>query len=538
MSKSLLFHNFLFITLEPLLSCRDYISLARCNRYFWKQSNTKHVIFKKFKKQVIRYLQSYETPKFKIPDFIKTCLNHRVVLSGSFALCVFNGETYNNDIDFFYYSNDNIKIPLENSGSYNVNSYYGTIPYYIKNIAHYNIKDNLMENDNNNLPYLQFIQIKPDQYLENESNNINININNINNIMDYDNWKEINEENSDEKENKISTIDFNIKKEIDDINHILPNIILNNFDLDFCKFIFDFQYLEVFNIDSLIYKKSDFKPSSTLFKSLKNIDSNFLRKSIERINKYTERGFTIPNQDFIKRMYSIQQAFLIVERNHEDQERDKKRKKQKLEQEEKELKEKEENKRKSIQIAMIKYLYEEDESLSDDDDAKESELEIKTKTKNKTFTNFYDDNFSCNNVLTSNLTSNLIPNLIPLSPPRIPRPQKKNYTHQKRKEHILWKKNNNLGVFYRVCYENRELLNSWIPPRSWYIIFCLLGKNNFLSECFDINLIPFEWVSSIESKVKRYYEGTLPHYRFTDRGFEKYFWKYVYSTWPEHQRSF
>ena len=300
MASGLVFHTFLFQLLEPFISCKDYISLARSNRYHWNHCKTKQVIFKKFKKEVIKRLEKYETQTFKIPEFIEKCQSDHIILTGSFALCVFNGEQYNQDIDFFYNTKNVIDLQMEKDVNSSINNgLYGTMPCYIKNISQFFC--------NSDLPRFQFIQVEFNKTLY------------VKRLYDRFFFNNLDEKKNDEYQ----------KKEQNEELRNISGVVMNSFDLDFCKFVFDFKCLEVFDINSLLYKTSIFRISNECL-SNDVYAPQILQKAVERIEKYTQRGFNILNQDLIKevtsgkkhpdslKQYCINQKIKRNKRKHKD----------------------------------------------------------------------------------------------------------------------------------------------------------------------------------------------------------------------------
>lgn len=265
--------NFHFDCLEPFLSCRDWVALSWCCKFFHSECNLKRTLLKKFKKQMMHVLNREDQLIIKL--LLEDLKKHNGVISGGCALSVFCGdhiitkadEKSYGDIDIFYQSSDarpfdfsstvfsNLATTEHTTNTYSQYHFMNTSTKFIHHI--HNVKTT------NNSTCLQFINTCPDYEVT-------------------------------------STHRF-IRSQRD---HVI-GILFDTFDMEFCKIAFAPDCLEIFNLPSVVYRTSQFKTKDRLDELTKTnwrdvtiIDFQI----IPRIQKYIRRGFTISNYDYVDQL--------------------------------------------------------------------------------------------------------------------------------------------------------------------------------------------------------------------------------------------
>jgi len=219
--------------LEPFLTPIEWYSLSLTDTYFNNICNTKKTLFEKFKKQVLEQ------------NHIETILNalNQVngVISGSFALCMFTGDSWFNDIDIFYDNDDVPLLELEGfERRWNTpGDEYRSVSPHIDHIAEYESKDNL---------HVQFIS----------AGNRN-------------------------------TCEF---------CETIEDIIFLHFDLDFCKIFFTSSYLKICNPRSILDRKSCLHFQDKIRYLVPYDKTGYFSKLASRIQKYRDRGFHVDKDGF------------------------------------------------------------------------------------------------------------------------------------------------------------------------------------------------------------------------------------------------
>jgi len=269
-------YDFYFDCLQPFLSCRDWVSLSWCCKYFHKECDLKRTFYRKFKEELTSIFYNEDDT---VANFIWNGLSqYNGVISGGYALSVFYWDTNFNDIDIFYESDDMTAFDLTSDTLQNkiTTVHQDTTHYYYKDMDFISHVKSTKSNTSNIV--WQFIHVNDKYELKND---------NINLLTTQDHVK---------------------------------NVIFETFDLDFCKIVFTPKYVEVADIKSLVYKTSFIKFKDTSDElTIDNWDTfeGVLPKVLSRVEKYVNNGFHIPNASYVYTLDKLKQVLRIIHWTYE-----------------------------------------------------------------------------------------------------------------------------------------------------------------------------------------------------------------------------
>lgn len=277
--RSNVWMNFHFDCLNPFLSCRDWVALSWCCKYFYQECNLKQTLPRKFRNDLLRVILQKEHPQW-VDQVWKGLKEYNGILSGGAMVSVFCQCPEYGDVDIFYQSDApdpfglNTPSPLFQS----VNSQIQADYYEIQHISAGNfIKDSINIQTSQTLVTWQFINTNKNFSLPETSRHICI---------------------------------------MSPRDHVV-GIIDSTFDLEFCKIAYHPNQLKICNLSSIIYQQSKMTFSHKLddltvsnWKSVPIIDP----KVEHRAEKYIHRGFCITNYEDLLSVIRIQNVLECVEK--------------------------------------------------------------------------------------------------------------------------------------------------------------------------------------------------------------------------------
>jgi hypothetical protein len=305
--------NYHFKCLNPFLSCRDWVALSWCCKFFYRECNLKKTLYRKFKKQVQPLFDS-EHPLVR--DLILNDMEKfHGALSGGCMVSKFSGSPLDSftDIDVYY-----IKWPNQTGVD--------TVAFDFSELeqAHPGLVQMNAWTDTN--------------YHHSDTNEF------IRHIHDA----------TTSASNKWQFIKFNqdyilhgnypIQTEFD---HIIQSIE-ETFDLEFCKIIFTNKFLHISNLSSMVYKKSHFKFKHKLDKFTKKNWKNHTfieNKIIQRFEKYKARGYDLTNSEQLDTVLLLIRAIHIYNDYELERKRSQEEERKRSQEEERKRSQEEERKR-------------------------------------------------------------------------------------------------------------------------------------------------------------------------------------------------
>jgi len=224
-------------------------------------------------------------------DAIKFCENlyeTGAYVAGSFILdCLYN-TNYHQDIDIYDQTNPVQLMTYENQ-------FLGKLQNY------YDLNDSFDDKlKKNNLKFTQTLYqmgfkslgsgLGPDIILRSFIHTSNNEFENIrDNVSYYDSNKSITK--FTKHSIQIIPIGLTLKE---NERSTIPRFIRSSFDLEICQSIFNGRSLYIKNLDKILYKYDYIKPNTRFMLQVYEQDNNHEKKiSIDRMNKYIERGFDI-----------------------------------------------------------------------------------------------------------------------------------------------------------------------------------------------------------------------------------------------------
>lgn len=274
-------YNFMFQSIQPFLSCADWISLSRTCRFFYRECNTKRTVFRKFKKDLMRELFDKESPAFS--EFLWSGIRKgKAVISGGTMLAIFSGMYRNTvdfgDVDIFYETSPGTFVLNTTKflpSDYTIETRITDATYFLPSITR--VSD--IYSKKTSTPW-QFIRANPSYKVRNTNGR------RIRSIRD----------------------------------HLIANLF-ENFDLDFCKIVMDTRYLEMFDANAVLTRTSEahlkIKEKSVDNGTIRSIDSQ-VKKLLNRCHKYESRGCTVTNMKDIISLNTVTSAltifFIVYER--------------------------------------------------------------------------------------------------------------------------------------------------------------------------------------------------------------------------------
>lgn len=474
--------NYHFQCLNPFLTCRDWVALSWCCKFFYRECNLKKTLFRKFRKTVQPLIDSEHPQIREVIERDLSCFHG--VISGGSMVSYFSGmpsDAYS-DIDVYYFqweSGTRQGFDFSGIGGHIVTWHTDDTNYHHSSSNNFISQIHDISTEKNRWQFIRLnekFQVGEDNDVGKDKNVVGKDKNAVGTENESKSTHSIS--NSSISNSSISnpsrsnpSRSNSSKPPILTPTDFILRVIDQTFDLEFCKIAFNGKFLYISNLPSMVYRKSHYKYKHLLnswTKSNVNYHSFIENKVIKRGEKYKNRGYELTNFHELELFQLLIDSIRIFNKYKNEQQRRIAQLKQKQEQEQKEaeLRQKKEKEKNENRLR------------------EEKRLALKWLT--------WDED----------ITSNT------------------------RESHLL---------IHNKCTPFSEwVVKHQIDYKCVYLVLAYSKNTIWIDQLFDKEFIPLEWFTLELKHFRLFLQSMYPTVRLDSEKIETEFWKYIYENWPKH----